>query len=85
MHASMLLSPANFGSLGLGRILSDRIGSKSTTHRIGIRRGRLPRRPFLLVFAFSVLLPSVTLVRTPARSPREIAIAAHPRTYGGSS
>jgi hypothetical protein len=42
----MLLSPADFGLLGLGRILSDRIGSKSTHNVSVVFKGRLPRRPF---------------------------------------
>jgi hypothetical protein len=34
----MALSSVDFGLQRVGRILSDRIGSKSTTHRIGIRK-----------------------------------------------
>jgi hypothetical protein len=56
----MLLSPADFGPLGLGRILSDRIGSKST-HIASVNqnlKGRLIGGLFVYLNSSFLLSPS---------------------------
>jgi hypothetical protein len=61
----MALSSADFGLQRVGRILSDRIGSKSTTHRIGIQKaassgGLFSFPPAFVVLASHALTPRLS-------------------------